>query len=187
MLLSSKALAGPKRMVDGKLQPSSLDVYIAMEYGSDGDLFNLRCLPIAHIFVAWPKHNGERGLPSCKAAQQCCGRNPAYHTSWLHLVLLALLEAQPRDSDLPHLPLSQRPNERRGGVCRDVAAASGAQVPAPQQCLAQVSGNLSHNLHSSVHCIMSSLLLQSAFSCDFSPESNSIWPWAGTSSPPTSC
>lgn len=54
-------------MVDGKLQPSSLDVYIAMEFGSDGDLFNLRCLPIAHVFVAWPKHNGERGLPFCKA------------------------------------------------------------------------------------------------------------------------
>lgn len=37
------ACAGPKHMVNGKLQPSSLDVYIAMEFGSDGDLFNLRC------------------------------------------------------------------------------------------------------------------------------------------------
>lgn len=30
-------------MINGKLQPCSLDVYIAMEFGSDGDLFNLRC------------------------------------------------------------------------------------------------------------------------------------------------
>ena len=35
--------AGPKHMVNGKLQASSLDVYIAMEFGSDGDLFKLRC------------------------------------------------------------------------------------------------------------------------------------------------
>ncbi len=34
-------------MINGKLQPCSLDVYIAMEYGSDGDLFNLRSLPLA--------------------------------------------------------------------------------------------------------------------------------------------
>ncbi|CAL5226838.1 g9703 [Coccomyxa viridis] len=33
---------GPKKMINGKLQPCSLDVYIAMEYGSDGDLFSLR-------------------------------------------------------------------------------------------------------------------------------------------------
>jgi len=38
-----RSLAGPKKMIHGKLQPSSLDVYIAMEFGSDGDLFNLRC------------------------------------------------------------------------------------------------------------------------------------------------
>jgi len=38
-----RSLAGPKKMIHGKLQPSSLDVYIAMELGSDGDLFNLRC------------------------------------------------------------------------------------------------------------------------------------------------
>ncbi len=62
MLLSSRAPAGPKRMVDGKLQPSSLDVYIAMEFGSDGDLFNLRCLPIAHILAAWPLQLSEHGL-----------------------------------------------------------------------------------------------------------------------------
>ena len=35
--------AGPKRMVNGRLESASLDVYIAMEFGSDGDLFNLRC------------------------------------------------------------------------------------------------------------------------------------------------
>lgn len=29
-------------MVNGRLESSSLDMYIAMEYGSDGDLFNLR-------------------------------------------------------------------------------------------------------------------------------------------------
>ncbi len=34
-------------MINGKLQPCSLDVYIAMEFGSDGDLFNLRSLPFS--------------------------------------------------------------------------------------------------------------------------------------------
>ena len=34
--------AGPQRMVNGRLESSSLDMYIAMEFGSDGDLFNLR-------------------------------------------------------------------------------------------------------------------------------------------------
>ncbi|CAL8464089.1 g3624 [Coccomyxa elongata] len=33
---------GPQKLVNGKLQPSSLDVYIAMEFGSDGDLFHFR-------------------------------------------------------------------------------------------------------------------------------------------------
>ena len=52
--------AGPKHMVNGKLQPSSLDVYIAMEFGSDGDLFNLRCpssrwhIPISRASIIFP-------------------------------------------------------------------------------------------------------------------------------------
>ena len=30
-------------MVNGQLVPSSLDCYLSMELGEDGDLFNLRC------------------------------------------------------------------------------------------------------------------------------------------------
>jgi hypothetical protein len=29
-------------MIGGELVPSSIDVYIVMEYGEEGDLFNLR-------------------------------------------------------------------------------------------------------------------------------------------------
>ena len=55
--------AGPKHMVNGKLQASSLDVYIAMEFGSDGDLFNLRypsyCwhAPISRGFEYFSSHS----------------------------------------------------------------------------------------------------------------------------------
>ena len=65
------ARAGPKHMVNGKLQPSSLDVYIAMEFGSDGDLFNLRCpsfcwqLPLSRGF-AYMSHSSQlRFWPQC--------------------------------------------------------------------------------------------------------------------------
>ena len=35
--------AGPKKFVKGRLVSASLDVYIVMELGMDGDLFNFRC------------------------------------------------------------------------------------------------------------------------------------------------
>ena len=34
--------AGPRKMVGGKLVAMSIDVYISMEFGAEGDLFNLR-------------------------------------------------------------------------------------------------------------------------------------------------
>lgn len=43
LLIMSCGCAGPKKFVKGRLVSASLDVYIVMELGMDGDLFNFRC------------------------------------------------------------------------------------------------------------------------------------------------
>lgn len=45
-------VAGPWKMVAGKLVPTSIDVYIAMEYADGGDLFNLKGKPFL-LFLTW--------------------------------------------------------------------------------------------------------------------------------------
>lgn len=40
-----RVAAGQYKMVDGELKATSLDCYLAMELGEDGDLFNLRHAP----------------------------------------------------------------------------------------------------------------------------------------------
>lgn len=39
--------AGPCKLIGGELVPSSIDVYIVMEFGEEGDLFNLRCFALS--------------------------------------------------------------------------------------------------------------------------------------------
>lgn len=43
--------AGPRKMVGGKLVAMSVDVYISMEFGAEGDLFNLRRVCWQHQVV----------------------------------------------------------------------------------------------------------------------------------------
>jgi hypothetical protein len=40
--LHAAKYAGPQRFINGRLQSASLDVYIVMEFGSGGDLFNFK-------------------------------------------------------------------------------------------------------------------------------------------------
>ena len=63
-------------MINGKLQPCSLDVYIAMEFGSDGDLFNLR------FVSSWdPFQERAFTTPNTLHAMPDLARKPDAHTA----------------------------------------------------------------------------------------------------------
>jgi len=114
--------AGPKKMVGGKLVAMSVDVYISMEYGADGDLFNLRRAAAA----ARSPSQGPAGPPlalHCPASTAAQGRP------------LGELR-RPARADARGRCRRQGPADGGGGAADGLAAAARPQVPAREQRVA---------------------------------------------------
>lgn len=102
-----------------------------MEFGSDGDLFNLRCVPrscagtIASLSIAG----------RCKKANAERAKKLVGDAKWFK----CLRKLSTKCAEMTHVPCAQGTDDRGGGLPHHVAAAACLKVSALQQCLAPVS------------------------------------------------